>query len=110
MIAALVVVGGALGAVVRYLASRRLNRPGAPWGTFGVNVAGSFVLGCVLARADPATAALVGTGFCGALTTYSTFALEIVELERRRAAAYALGSVAAGLVAAGAGWWVAAAL
>ncbi len=110
MIAVLVAVGGAAGAVVRYLVGRWINRPGAPWGTLAVNVTGSFVLGCVLARADPATAALVGTGFCGALTTYSTFALETVELPRRRAVAYALGSVVAGLAAAAAGWWLVAGL
>ncbi len=99
----LVVVGGAVGAVVRYAVGRWLDRPGAPWGTFAVNAVGSFVLGVVLGAADPATAALVGTGFCGALTTYSTFALELVELPRRRAVAYALGSVVTGLGAAAAG-------
>jgi fluoride exporter len=99
----LVVLGGAVGAVVRYAVSRWLDRGGVPWGTFAVNALGSFVLGVVLGAADPATAALVGTGFCGALTTYSTFALQLVELPARRAAAYALGSVATGLVAAAAG-------
>jgi CrcB protein len=101
--ALLVVLGGAAGAVVRHAVARSLNRGGTPWGTFAVNAAGSLLLGVVLARADPATTALVGTGFCGALTTYSTFALEVVELPRRRAAAYALGSVATGLAAAAAG-------
>ncbi len=103
MTVGLVVLGGAVGAVVRYAAGRWLDRAGAPWGTFAVNAVGSLVLGVVLARAGPATTALVGTGFCGALTTYSTFALEAVELPRRRAVAYALGSVSTGLVAAAVG-------
>lgn len=110
MIGVFVVLGGAVGAVVRYLVGRWLNRGDAPWGTFAVNVVGSFVLGCVLARATPEVAALVGTGFCGALTTYSTFALEATELPRARAVLYTLGSVALGLLAAGAGWWLATAL
>jgi fluoride exporter len=99
----MVVLGGAVGAVVRYLVARRFDRPGAPWGILAANVAGSFLLGAVLGRASPEVAALVGTGFCGALTTYSTFALQTVELPRARAVGYALGSVLAGLLAAAAG-------
>jgi CrcB protein len=102
--AVLIVVGAAVGAPLRYLAARWLNRAGAPWGTLAVNVVGSFLLGVVLARATPEIAALVGTGFCGALTTYSTYALETVELPRARAWAYALGSVLAGLAAAALGF------
>jgi CrcB protein len=98
-----VLLGGAAGAVVRHLVSRWLNRDGAPWGTAAVNVAGSFVLGIVLSAAGPAVVALVGTGFCGALTTYSTFALETAELPRARALVYAAGSVVLGLAAAALG-------
>jgi CrcB protein len=94
-----VVVGGAVGAVVRHLVSRWLNGDTAPWGTLAVNVAGSFLLGVVLAAAGPAAVALVGTGFCGALTTYSTFALETAELPRVRAVAYAAASLVLGLAA-----------
>lgn len=100
----MVVLGAAVGAPLRYLVSRLANRPGAPWGTLAVNVGGSFVLGVVLARATPEVAALVGTGFCGALTTYSTFALELVELPRARAWAYAAVSLVAGLSAAALGY------
>ena len=68
-------------------------------------MAGSFVLGVLTAlvtraRVKPRTAALVGTGFCGALTTFSTFAVELVVEPN---AAYLLASVGVGLAAAKAG-------
>ena len=60
------------------------------------------------AAASPALVALVGTGFCGALTTYSTFGYETVQLaaggSKLFAVFNALGSVLAGLGAAGLGW------
>jgi CrcB protein len=73
-----------------------------------VNVAGSLLLGVVLAvPADPAVTAVVGTGFCGALTTWSTLGYDTFRLARagaRRAAlATVLLNVAAGLGAAWAG-------
>ncbi|OLT10762.1 chromosome condensation protein CrcB [Pseudonocardia sp. CNS-139] len=106
----LVVLGAAVGAPARYLTDRLLQAKlgtGFPWGTYVVNVTGSFVLGLVVAAAPPAVMALVGTGFCGALTTYSTFAYETVQLgarpARMLAVLNALGSVLAGLGAAGLG-------
>ena len=109
--ALLVVLGATLGAPLRYLTDRVLRlRYGAtlPWGTFVVNTAGSALLGLVVgAAAPPAVLAAVGTGFCGALTTYSTFGAETVELAERgrwaAAALNAIGSVLAGLAAAGLG-------
>jgi CrcB protein len=103
----LVALGAAVGAPVRYLVDRAVRSHNFPWGTFIVNVAGSFVLGLVAGgatHADGPVLALVGTGFCGALTTYSTFGYETVRLLQARAtllaALNAVGSVAAGLGAA----------
>ena len=110
MIPLLVIVGAAGGAPLRYATDRVVQArhdTGFPWGTFTVNVVGSFVLGVVVAGASPAVVALVGTGFCGALTTYSTFGYETVQLaaggSKLFATFNALGSVLAGLGAAGLG-------
>jgi fluoride exporter len=111
-IALWVAIGAAVGAPARYLTDRAVqSRFGTalPWGTLTVNVVGSFVLGLVTALApDPALAALVGTGFCGALTTYSTFSFETFALAERgspwRAAANVVGSVVLGLAAAALGY------
>jgi CrcB protein len=101
----LVALGAAVGAPLRYLTSRAVKADGFPWGTLIVNVAGSLVLGFVAGLpASPAWTALVGTGFCGALTTYSTFSWETLTLARAGhrglALANVLLSVAAGLGAA----------
>ncbi len=111
MIPLLVVLGAAIGAPARYATDRLLQSrhdTGFPWGTFTVNVVGAFVLGLVFgATTSPAVIALVGTGFCGALTTYSTFGYETVQLASGRGALLAtlnaVGSVLAGLGAAGLG-------
>lgn len=106
MTALWVALGAAVGAPLRYLTDRAFQRLGRfPWGTLTVNVVGSFVLGVVTAvPAAPAVTALVGVGFCGALTTYSTFAYETAALVERRAVAVAaanvVGSVVVGLAAA----------
>lgn len=102
-----VALGAAVGAPLRYLVDRAVQaRHGGvfPWGTWVVNVVGSFVLGLAVSTLDPTGVALVGTGFCGALSTYSTFGYETVRLLEQRhpvaAAANVLGSVVAGLLAA----------
>jgi fluoride exporter len=112
--ALLVVLGAAAGAPLRLLATRLTGRS-PERGTLAVNVAGSAVLGVLLGLADvPAAAvALVGTGFCGALTTFSTFGADVVRLLDERALVRALGYLVAtlvlGLGAAAAGYVVAAA-
>jgi CrcB protein len=99
----LVVVGALAGAPLRLLADRiavARRGHGSVVGTLVVNVAGSAVLGAVLGLRDvpPAVVALVGTGFCGALTTFSTFGYDVVRLVEERLAGRALGYVAASLV------------
>jgi fluoride exporter len=117
--ALLVVAGAAVGAPLRHLADvlvrwwlRADDDDPVVWGTLLVNLAGSAVIG-VLAGATAgggpgAVTALVGTGFCGALTTFSTLSLETVRLlERGRVVAglgYAVGSLAAGTALCWAGW------
>jgi CrcB protein len=105
----LVALGGAVGAPLRYLIDRAVQRRHGtdfPWGTFAANVTGSVILG-VLTGAALAWAAsrdvqlLLGTGFCGALTTYSTFSYETFRLAeaglRFLAAVNVVVSVIAGL-------------
>jgi fluoride exporter len=106
--ALLVVVGGMIGAPLRYLTDRLVqSRHDSlfPWGTFAVNLAGCLVLGGLTALTLPAPAlALLATGFCGALTTFSAFGYETVRLLERGAHFYAamnvIVSVIAGLGAA----------
>lgn len=63
-------------------------------GTMAVNLAGSFLLGWLVGwRPDGDVVTVVGTGFCGALTTYGTFALEVTLSERRHAAGVAAASI-----------------
>jgi fluoride exporter len=85
----LVALGAAVGAPLRFLVDRHmvgrllLNstvRTPLPWGTFTVNILGSFVLGLLTGVTDRTTTLLVGVGFCGAFTTYSTFAAETTAL------------------------------
>ncbi|MFB6840346.1 fluoride efflux transporter CrcB [Streptomyces sp. NPDC056361] len=100
----LVVVGAAVGAPLRYLTDRAVRARHDsvfPWGTFVVNVAGSFVLGLLTGVSSARVSLLLGTGLCGALTTYSTFSYETLKLYEDGAKGYALlnvaGSLAAGL-------------
>jgi CrcB protein len=114
--ALLVVVGALAGAPVRLWADRvaaRTRGHGSVLGTLTVNIVGSAVLGVLLGlHAVPAeVVALVGTGFCGTLTTFSTFGYDIVRLVEERLVGRALGYVAAslllGLGAAAAGYGLA---
>ena len=107
----LVAVGAAVGAPVRYAVTQALRDRGATShaGTLVVNVVGSFVLG-VLVGADVTgnALALLGVGFCGALTTMSTLALEVwdatVEDRPRHGVASLALHLVLGLGAAWLGW------
>ena len=98
----LVVAGALVGAPLRLLVLRLAARAGRDpaLGTLVVNVTGSAVLGAVLGLGDaPAwVVALVGTGFCGTLTTFSTFGADVVRLLEERALGRALGHLLAALV------------
>ncbi|MRG59335.1 fluoride efflux transporter CrcB [Agromyces sp. CFH 90414] len=109
-VAAAVLVAGALGAVARFALSRALPvRPGRlPWGILIANVGGSAVAGLVIGLAERAALGddvrlILVTGFCGGLTTFSTWSVESIELAatgRWRAAALNVGATFAfGLVA-----------
>jgi fluoride exporter len=115
---ALVLVGGACGTLLRYLLVTAFPAaPGTwPWTTFWINVGGSLLLGALLtalARSGPDTGwrraarLAAGTGFCGGLTTYSTFIVEVDSLIRAGSAwagvGYAALSVVVGVAAALAG-------
>jgi CrcB protein len=110
----LVAIGGVIGTATRYaIAQAEPAHSGSwPWATFIANVAGAFVLGALLeflGRSGPdrgwrqRARLLLGTGFCGALTTYSTLAVESDLLVRAHdaglAGAYLGASVVAGLLA-----------
>jgi CrcB protein len=104
-------VAGALGALARYGIDGAVARRATafPWGTFTVNVSGSFLLGLVFTlfgerfAVAPWVRAAIAIGFLGAYTTFSTLSLETYRLLETRsyalAAADLLGSIAAGLVA-----------
>jgi CrcB protein len=113
-----VLLGGACGTGLRYWVEDLLphHDTGWPWGTFSVNLIGAFALGALLeglARSGEDAGwrrrwrLLLGTGFCGSFTTYSSFALEMSLLSHRGAVplamGYGLASVVAGIVCAWAG-------
>ena len=122
MTVVLVLLGGALGAPVRYVVDLMVQSRHdsvLPWGTLVVNAAGSLVLGATAGGVAAASGpdwvlTLAGTGFCGALTTFSTFSFETVRLAEERAlraaAVNVAGSVVVGAAACAAGWSVATAL
>ncbi len=97
----LVAVGGAAGAMARYLVDVAV---GTPTSTFLVNVVGSFLLGLVLYDAElggvsETVRLLTAVGFLGSFTTYSTFAFELFTHSPGFAAGYLAGSYAAGFLA-----------
>jgi CrcB protein len=109
------VVAGAVGAPLRYVVDNAVGGRAEgvfPWGTFFVNVTGSLVLGFVTGLAlyhalPPTPKVVLGSGFCGAYTTFSTFNFETVRLAEEGAIGQALynmaGTVMTCAVGAGAG-------
>jgi fluoride exporter len=108
---AAIFAGGALGAAARALVAEALPQDPSewPWAIFTVNLAGAFVLGYFATRLQerlPLSAyrrPFVGTGFCGALTTFSTMQVELLQMlddgRAGLAAGYAAASISAGVLA-----------
>ena len=100
----MVALGGAAGAVARWALLAAAISPQFPWPTLLVNLVGCGLLGLLIGRrARPSTLLLVGTGLCGGLTTFSTFAVEVADLLRHAELVlgftYLAASVVGGLAA-----------
>jgi CrcB protein len=114
VIVMLIALAGSAGAVTRFLVDGavRWRTAGAfPWATLAINVTGSLLLGCLAgAFTDPANnwRLVVGVGFCGGYTTFSTASFETVRLVQqgryRAAVAFGGGGLVACVVAAATGW------
>ncbi|WP_374457833.1 CrcB family protein [Nocardioides sp.] len=104
MTALLVVAGAAVGAPLRYVVAHLLDGRW-PTGTLLVNVVGSGLLGLFAALSlGDAGWALLGTGFCGAFTTFSSFAVQTVDRPARTATAYAVATTVLAVAACALGW------
>jgi fluoride exporter len=121
MTALLVVLGAVVGAPLRYLTDllvQSRHDTVFPWGTLTVNAAGSLILGAVAGAVSGGAPAwlltLAGTGFCGALTTFSTFGFETLRLVEDGSVLEACLNMAVslliGFVACAGGWVLAAGL
>ncbi|MEJ3717852.1 fluoride efflux transporter CrcB [Paenibacillus polymyxa] len=110
--------GGMVGTIARYglgmWAGKRLGTV-FPWGTWIINISGSLLLGWLYGEftqhnLSPVLWTLLGTGFCGGYTTFSTFGYESIQLmehkKYRRMAVYVLSSVIVGVIAAAIGYRV----
>lgn len=97
--AVLVGIGGVVGAISRHLVGERVD--GRTRDTLAVNLLGSFALGFLLAvPVDDSALLVLGTGFCGAFTTFSSFAFETVRLAETDQAGKAVFNATANLVGA----------
>jgi fluoride exporter len=114
----LVIAAAMVGAPLRCLTDRAVRARHDtvfPWGTFSVNVVGSLILGIVAGAGSSGgvphqVQLLVGTGFCGALTTYSTLSNETLRLIEQDAKFFAAANVAASIVAGLSGVFLGAAI
>ncbi|ANY87776.1 MULTISPECIES: fluoride efflux transporter CrcB [Pseudomonas] len=96
-----VILGGSAGCVLRWVLGLRLNSlfSGMPMGTLLVNLIGGFIIGIAMAvfmkwpNLDPAWRLLITTGFCGGLTTFSTFSAEVVSMLMHGRIGWAMATV-----------------
>ena len=99
-------LGAALGALLRWQLGLKLNSifPALPPGTLAANLIGGYVIGLAVAyfaqapSIAPEWRLLIITGFCGGLTTFSTFSAEVVSLLQAHRLAWAMGSIATHVV------------
>ncbi len=97
-----VMIGGALGAGLRYGAGTVLNGR-LPWGTFGVNLLGGFLMGLLMALmmkdgASDSTRLFIGVGLLGGFTTFSAFSLDLWQMLERGQSGLALGYALASVI------------
>lgn len=114
----LVMIGAAAGAPSRWLLDQAISSRNArafPLGTWTINITGSLLLGLIAAAsilgpASTAVVAFAGVGFCGGFTTFSTFGFETIRLAEEgsnlEAGLNIVSSLAIGLLAAAAGWYL----
>ncbi len=101
-----IAIGGALGAIARYLIEKFFPSPPGtiPWATLIINISGSFLLGVVVTLTteiwdpSPYKRAFLGVGFCGGYTTFSTWMVESALLINEAKVSLALGYVLISLV------------
>lgn len=113
----LIALGGALGSVARALAGWAIPAGRLPWATIAVNIAGSFAIGCLMARFAPGDQRIAQAhafwvvGVCGGFTTFSSFSWQTFDLLQRgswmAATLNVLLSVLVCLIATWLGWRVA---
>ncbi|WP_416778750.1 fluoride efflux transporter CrcB [Xenorhabdus budapestensis] len=101
-----VFIGGGFGSVLRWFIGLRLNNVSAPiaFGTLTANCIGAFIIGLGLAyfskatHLDPTWKLMLTTGFCGGLTTFSTFSAEVVYLLQTGKISWALSTILANVI------------
>lgn len=114
----MLVLGGSCGAVARHslgVLMLRRAKHAFPFGTLTINLLGSLILGLLCGmKFSGSWYSLLGDGFCGAFTTFSTFSLETVQLlrghARRKAVLYLAVSLTFGVLLFTAGYWAATAI
>lgn len=104
MIPLMVAIGAAIGAPARYVIDRKVQAQhgsALPWGTLCVNVVAALILGVatgVAAQLSPQVSVLIGTGLCGALSTFSTLSYDTIRLLTTGSRRYALANIAVSLI------------
>ena len=97
-----IALGAALGALLRWQLGARLNSlfPAVPAGTLAANLIGGYIIGLAIAYfayapdISPAWRLFIITGFCGGLTTFSTFSAEVITLLQEGRLTWAMGAIA----------------